>query len=168
MDESDIVLAVGKQFGIDEALVIYTSKIDIKDSILLSCQFGCPFYGKVWSCPPNSVDIDITRKLMMEYKKALLIIGENGKMDLAKFRKAMLEMETTLRLNNFYKAIALSMGPCDLCETCTLPKACKYPTKKRPSSEGVGIDIISTVRKFKKNMAFLDRKFYSIGIILLE
>lgn len=170
MTELEIVLEVGKKYNVDEALVIYTSKIDVRDWVNLKCAFGCEHYSKNWSCPPNSISPEQTRNLLREYTKAVLVIGDNGAMDLKKFRQAMLDMEDKLVLNGFPKSIALSMGPCDICEKCTLPdgKLCRYPLKRRPSVEGMGIDVLSTVKKFKKNLEFLGKRFFSVGIILLE
>jgi len=172
MDETDIVLTAGKKFGVDEALLIYTSKVDIKQQMLLQCQFTCKYYGKYYTCPPRLNTVDKTRELLKEYKKAILVIGDQGRMELRKFKRAMLAIETTLKLNNYEKAMALSMGPCNLCDTCTVEKGkpCIYPEKKRPSVEGLGIDMISTVKKFKKNLApeLKGRAFPSFGLILLE
>jgi len=172
MDESDIVLTAGKKFGIDEALVIYTSKIDILQKMLLQCQFNCKHYGKYYTCPPHTTPIEQTRELLKEYKKAVLVIGEQGKMDLKKFHQAMAAIEATLKLNNYDKAIALSMGPCSLCDTCTVLKGkpCIYPEKKRPSVEGMGIDLVSTMKKYKKNIVLEVKgvKFPSFGLVLLE
>ena len=170
MSELDIAMSTGKKFGIDEALVIYTSKVDIRDWVNIQCRFGCPHYNKNWSCPPQSVNVEQTRNLLREYTKAVLVIGDNGEMDLRKFRKGMLEIEKALRLNNYHKALALTMGPCDLCAQCALLNGanCVYPEDKRPTIEGTGIDIIGTVKKFKKNINLFHKRFFSIGLVLLE
>ncbi|MBW2986657.1 DUF2284 domain-containing protein, partial [Candidatus Woesearchaeota archaeon] len=73
------------------------------------------------------------------YKRAVLIIG-NKKTD---FHKAILEMEHQLIQEGYFKAIALINGPCALC---------KKSDEARPSLEALGIDILTTVRKFKKNI----------------
>lgn len=170
MSELDIVLATGRKFGIDEALVIYTSKVDIRDWVNVHCRFGCSYFGKNWSCPPESVSVEQARNLLREYTKAVLVIGDNGEMDLRKFRKGMLEIEKALRLNNYHKAMAMVMGPCDLCPECAILKGgqCIFPEDKRPSIEGTGMDIIGTVKKFKKNITLFHKKFFSIGLVLLE
>lgn len=170
MSELDIVLSAGKKFGIDEALVIYTSKVDLRDWVNVQCRFGCKFFGNNWSCPPQSIPVEQTRNLLREYTKAVLIIGDNGEMDLRKFRKGMLEIERALKLNNYHKALAMSMGPCDICDKCTILKGepCAYPEEKRPSIEGTGIDIIGTVKKFKKNINPIHKRFFSFGLVLLE
>lgn len=171
MDESDIVLTAGKKFGVDEALVIYTSKIDVKESVPIYCQYGCEHFQKYWTCPPASIPIEKTRELLREFKRAILVIGEQGKMELKKFKEAMWEIEKTLKLNNFKKAMGLTMGPCNWCEKCTYPKKpCIHPEKHRPSLEGMGIDVAGTAKKYKKNIEqeIGNIRFPSIGIVLLD
>jgi len=172
MTELDIVFATGKSYGIDEALSIYTSKVDLKHSIMMKCKFGCEHYSKNWSCPPQQMDVETTKHVLMEYKKAILVIGEEGKMDLKKFREAILDIENKLQLNGFPRSFAIVNGPCKLCTECTVLKGkpCRYPDKLRPSVAGIGIDIISTLRKFKRNcdVTMKGIRFPSIALILLE
>ena len=40
----------------------------------------------------------------------------------------------------------MGAGPCDLCDTCAQGKECPTPEKARPSMEGCGIDVFTTVR----------------------
>ncbi|HLC85444.1 MAG TPA: DUF2284 domain-containing protein [Candidatus Nanoarchaeia archaeon] len=172
MTELDIVFATGKPYGIDEALSIYTSKVDIRHSLPVRCQFGCEHFGQNWSCPPRSIDFEKTKALLLEYKRAILVIGKEGKMDLKTFREAMVDIEQKLILNDFPKAFALVNGPCLLCDVCTVKegKPCRFPDKLRPSLEGTGIDIVSTARKFKRNIdqPIKGIRFPSLGLILLE
>jgi len=130
----DIVLKVGYKHGIDEALSIYTSKIYVNHWVGLKYQ-----YANKNSCQ-HSMHPDHTLRLLKEYKRAVLIIG-NKKSD---FQKAVLEMEQQLIQEGYFKAIALMNTPCALCKKSTEP---------RPSLEAMGIDILTTVRKFKKNVA---------------
>ncbi|MBI4449020.1 DUF2284 domain-containing protein [Candidatus Woesearchaeota archaeon] len=169
MTELDITLAAGRSYGIDEALVIYTSKIDVKDWVYQKAVYS-DYFGKNWSYPPHGIVPSDMRNLMREYTKAILIIGKNGEMPLKEFRTAMIDIESKLNLNGFPKALALSMGPCDLCKQCTLQKGepCVIPDKRRPSVEATGIDILGLVRKFKKNFETGGKKFASVGLILLE
>ncbi|MBW2994458.1 DUF2284 domain-containing protein [Candidatus Woesearchaeota archaeon] len=129
----DIVLKVGYKHGIDEALSIYTSKIYVNHWVGLKYQ-----YANKNSCK-HSMHPDQTLRLLKEYKRAVLIIG-NKKTD---FHKAILEMEHQLIQEGYFKAIALINGPCALC---------KKSDEARPSLEALGIDILTTVRKFKKNI----------------
>ena len=129
----DIVLKVGYKYGIDEALSIYTSKIYVNHWVGLKYR-----YSTKDSCK-HALNADQTYKLLKEYKRAVLIVG-NKKDD---FNKAVLEMENQLVQEGYYKALALINGPCSLC---------KKENPARPSLESLGIDILATVRKFKKNV----------------
>jgi len=171
MDVLDIVLNIGKKHGIDEALIIYTTKVEIKDWLLLKCKFGCRHFGKNHACPPYSVSSEEMKNLLREYKRAVLVIGkDNGKQDPKEFKKAMLDIETSLMLNNFNKVIAMTTGPCISCEECLHTDHCPFPEQKRPALEGMGIDIVSTVKKFKRNIDFQVQQnpFPSFGLILLD
>lgn len=169
MTELDITLAAGKPYGVDEALVIYTSKVDVKDWVYQKAVYS-EHFGKNWSYPPHSIVPNDMRNLMREYTRAILIIGQNGQMTLKDFRQAMLDIESKLTLNGFPKALALVMGPCDLCKHCTLQQGdpCDIPDKRRPSLEATGVDIIGLVKKFKKNFETEGKRFVSAGLILLE
>jgi len=170
MDELDIVLNAGKKHGVDEALIIYTSKIDVKDSIRFKTNFGEKHDALNWVEEGYDLKPEQMRNMLREYTKAVLVIGKDGKMALDKFWKAMQDIEHALVINNFYKAIALVSGPCVGCSECTVKGTgkCAVPDKRRPSLEGVGIDILSTAKRFKKNIEWGSRGFYSVGLVLLE
>ena len=169
-----IALSTGKKYGINEAMVIYTAKIDVRDYVALKCKFGCTRYGKSYSCPPHTPTPEETRKILSEYKKAVLIGGEvkGGFAGQKKISDGMLAIERTLFLKGYYKSFALTPGSCTTCEKCNCheDKPCRFPEKCRPTIEGMGIDIFSTLKKFKKNLDIIkDRtKFICYGLILLE
>ena len=132
-NELDIVLRVGQKYGIDEALSIYTSKIYFNYWVGLKYR-----YANQDSCK-HTMSPDQTYRLLKEYRRAVLVIG-NKKED---FNKAILEMEKELIQEGHYKSIALINGPCALC---------KNEKTARPALESLGIDILATIRKFKKNV----------------
>jgi len=172
--EEQIALSTGKKYGINEAIVIYTSKIDVKDYVLLKCKFGCTRYGKSYNCPPNTPTPDQTRRILTDYKKALIVGGEvkGGFIGQKRISEGIIAIERALFLNGYYKTFGLTPGSCVICENCGLGdnKPCKYPEKCRPSMESMGIDVFSTLKKFKKNLDVIkDRtKFICYGLILLE
>lgn len=136
--EMEIVLAVGKGFGIDEALSIYTSKIYVNDWVSMKYK-----YNNSGSCS-HMISPEQTKKLLGEYSKAVLVIGKKTE----DFKIAVLAMEKELYKKGYYKALALTNGQCDFCSSNGKNSA----TAKRPSFEPMGIDILATVRKFKKNV----------------
>jgi predicted metal-binding protein len=172
ISESDLAVSLGKKFGISEAMVIYTTKIDVKDYVLAKCKFGCTRYGTNWCCPPNTHTPEQTRQLLKDYSKAILLIGESkGIENHNEFRKGLLEIEKAMMQRGYYKALALPIGGCTTCERCAYldGKNCIHPEDKRPSVEGMGIDILSTVKRFKKNVDNVDKdKDKRYGLILLD
>ena len=162
MTEMDIVQATGKSYGIDEALSIYTAKVDVKHSIILRARYNGS--KAQWGQDPYHT-IEHTKAVLMEYKKAILVIGNQGKMDKKTFYKGILDIEKNLRLNDYPKAFTV------LCES---GESVEYntgkSTKVRPTLESMGIDILSTIRKVDRN---IDQKVKGInypafGLILLE
>ena len=175
MDKPEqIALAEGKKYGINEAMVIYTSKIDVKDYVFLKCKYGCTKYGKSHNCPPNTPSPEESRKILSEFKKAILVGGEvkGGFQGQVKMTEGILAVERALFLNGYYKAFGLTPGSCMMCDNCSVvnQEPCKYPEKCRPSMESMSIDVFSTLKKFKKNLDVIkDRtKFICYGLILLE
>lgn len=171
--EIEIVLRVGKKYGIDEAMITYTSKVEVKDWVLLKCKYGCGKYGKSYSCPPNSIPTDEMRKILREYKRAVFIAAKTKNLEgQKKFRKALLEMEKALFLKNYYKAFALVPCACDKCEVCGTIEGRPCVSKdNRPCIEGTGIDVFALAKKHKKNIqtiADMKKAFESYGIILLD
>lgn len=172
--EVAIVLKVGEKYKIDEAMVIYTSKIEVKDWVTLKCKYGCEKYGQSYSCPPNSIPTDTMRKVLKEYKRAILIASTTKNLeDQGRMRTALIEMEKALFLKNYYKAFALVPGCCDNCNDCSAKeeKSCTHSKDKRPCIEGTGIDVFNLVSKYKKAIHPISNKnqsFESYGIILLD
>lgn len=172
--ETDVVLEIGKKHGIDEAMIIYTSKVEVKDWVLLKCKYGCKSYGKSYCCPPHSIPPADMRNILREYKRAVLVVGKaKNEEERAKVRKALTEMEKELCLRNYYKAFALVPGCCEKCDTCNAVKGnpCRDPKNKRPCIDGTGIDVFALVRKYKKNLQTaedMNKAPESYGLILLD
>lgn len=171
--EIAIVLDVGKKYGIDEAILTYTSKVEVKNWVLMKCKYGCGNYGKSHSCPPNSIPPEEMRHIMREYKRAIFVVAKTKDLtEQQKFRKALVEMERALFLKNYYKAFALVPCACDNCDSCKAPegKACVCKDN-RPCMEGTGIDVFSLAKKHKKNIQTVKQmkdSFESYGLILLD
>jgi len=135
--ELSIVLKTGADYGIDEALPIYTSKIDVKDWIGLKYT-----YDNADGCN-HLIGPEKTRSILREYKRALLVIGKSQE----RFKEAILAIEKELKASGFYKAFSLINGPCEFCSGIDL----NPEISRRPSLDLMGIDILATVRRFKKN-----------------
>jgi predicted metal-binding protein len=130
------------ELGAKEAKIISPSDVVTGLWVRWKCQFGCGGYGSSWICPPRSPRPEETRRLLDEYKRAILIEG-----GLTNTKKIAARMEREIFLAGFYKAFALGSGPCRLCPSCSLDEGCRHPQEARPSMEACGIDVFATARK---------------------
>jgi len=127
--------------GASRAKIIWTKTIAIGTWGKLQCQFGCSHYGKLHTCPPNTPSSDETSEILADYQRALLIYAGPE----CNMREMVTGLEETFKTKNYYRAFGLTSRPCDLCQECTIDTFCKYPEKARPTLQGCGIDVQSTV-----------------------
>ncbi len=129
--------------------------IRIEDWIRLKCQYGCPNYGRRFTCPPYSPEPPAMRAIMDSYGTAFLLrfdaparpqeaemaVQKDG-MELA--IDAFLRLERFAFLNGFPKAFVFGLNYCPGCHVCAVEEgvgACKRPQLARPSLESCGIDV---------------------------
>ena len=134
-DEVTVVLNIGKKYGIDEAIDIYPSKVDVKNWVSAKCKYCCP--NSRPACWQTAIPPEELKRILDEYRRAVMVIGKGT----GNFRDAILEMETELYKKGFYKAFALING---------VPETTEQG-KQRPTISGSGIDLLSLIRRFKKN-----------------
>jgi len=106
------------------------------------CQFGCGGFGSSLVCPPRTPTPAETRKMLDEYRSAVLFESP-----FREVKKIAAALEREFFLMGHYKALGLGSGPCHLCETCAFEKGCRHPREARPSMEACGIDVYATARK---------------------
>lgn len=58
--------------GAVEAKIIPANKIVVENRVILKCRVGCDTYGKRLMCPPYAPTVDEFRKMLREYRYALL------------------------------------------------------------------------------------------------
>lgn len=133
------------------------SAFDIKvdDWIRLKCQYGCPNYGRRFTCPPYSPEPSVMRAMLEGYSTAFLLsfdasaspgdaeihVGIDG-MDRAV--DAFLRLERFAFLNRYPKAFVFGINHCPGCHVCSVEEgigACKKPQMARPSLESCGINV---------------------------
>jgi len=131
------------------------------------CAYGCPEYGKRWSCPPNSMDQAGFAELLAGYSRALLVAGQPP---LKEFQHHLLELEKEAFLSGCKKALVFSGGPCCWCETCP-PERCSHPEKRRPSLESCGCDVFALAQRCGIPVAPLrqsDDFVQYVGLLLVD
>jgi predicted metal-binding protein/predicted O-methyltransferase YrrM len=137
------VAATVRGMGFTAVSLITTDAIHVADWTELRCGFGCERYGQR-RCPPNIPSPEQTRRLLVDYKYALLLEGAPPTKN---FQLEVVKAEREAFLAGFYKALAFWAGPCTLCEECPSEGKCLNPRDSRPSMEGVGIDVFETVKR---------------------
>lgn len=61
------------ELGASAAKVIPANEIVVENRVVLKCRVGCKHYGKTLMCPPHSPSVDEFRKVLSEYKYALVL-----------------------------------------------------------------------------------------------
>jgi len=145
------------QIGAAEAKLIDTKYIVTGNWVRIKCQYGCDCYGRRLTCPPFSPTPEYTKKMIGQYKKALILTyyakpGEE-RAKRRKMHKAVAELEREIFLDGYYKAFSMVAGPCRFCVPCDVNNPCKFPELARPAMEACGIDVYKTARNVGIKMA---------------
>lgn len=59
--------------GAADAKIIPIDQVVVEDRVRLKCLVGCPYYGKGLRCPPFTPTVDEFRKMLLDYKFAMVI-----------------------------------------------------------------------------------------------
>jgi predicted metal-binding protein len=134
--------------GADVAKVIPARYVVTAEWVRLKCQFGCSGYNKRLCCPPYSPTPETTRKMLREYRWALIFAyaGDEGRKERKRTHRSLAGMERAAFLDGHYKAFGFGSGPCRFCPKCDTTKRCRFPELVRPSMESSGIDVYATCR----------------------
>lgn len=140
----DRLLRMACQLGAQEAKIISPQHVFTAEWVRRKCQYGCDGYGDLLTCPPRSPPPQETRRMLDEYKTAILIHGPTKKW--TDMNRIVSTLEREAFLSGYYKAFGMGAGPCSLCDQCDVQKSCKHPEEARPSMEACGIDVYKTAR----------------------
>ena len=134
---------------------IHPSTVVTAPWVRLKCRFGCPGYGKRYSCPPDTPTPEQTQAVLNSYGSAILFHQDGAtfpeqerKKAAVKFLDMLIDLEGVMFKDGYYKALVFLAGPCHLCKECAKRKAepCLHLDKSRPSMEACGIDVYQTAR----------------------
>ena len=139
--------------GATDTKQIHPSSVVTAPWVPLKCQFGCPYYGKNYCCPPDTPTPERMRAVLDSYRRAILFHIEAPKRpDRGKrfrdFFDMLVTLEGELFKDGFYSALLLVAGPCRICNVCGKAEGrpCSFMERARPSMESCGIDVYQTVR----------------------
>lgn len=131
-----------RELGAADARLIGPKDVVCAEWVRLKCQYGCGAYASSRNCPPYSPTPERTRKILDEFKTAILVHGDKT----ADIRQIVVALEREVFLAGYYKAFAYACGPCHLCKKCNLEGACRHEDQARPAMEACGIDVFATAR----------------------
>jgi hypothetical protein len=106
----EFLLKKALELGVEKAKVIDTGSIVVEEWVRWKCRYGCPLYGKDAYHPPCAPDSEATRRMLSEYRWAILMNGAKGR----PLTEAAVRLEGIAYRMGFYKAFsmtALSSGP---------------------------------------------------------
>jgi len=73
LDEFNFLEKLALKLGAIETKVVPISDIVVENRVVLKCRVGCPSYGNKLNCPPFVPSVDEFRKMLKEYRYALLV-----------------------------------------------------------------------------------------------
>lgn len=71
--EFAFLIGTARRLGATDAKVIPVSRVVVENRVPLKCKTGCPTYGTRLMCPPHVPAPDEFRKILSEYRYALLV-----------------------------------------------------------------------------------------------
>ncbi len=142
------------QHGFADFKWIHPKDIIVSQWVRFRCMYGCSSYGKCGTCPPHTPPVDECRKMISEYKEAVVFhiqkAVENPEDRKPWSRKVILKLlalEREVFLSGYHKTFIITFDNCGLCEVCSGSRIdCKNPKMVRPGADSLGIDVYSTVR----------------------
>lgn len=122
---------------------------------LLKCMFGCPEWGKNYTCPSASnVTMEQYKEMFSRYKWGLIVHTHD--------RHLSQQVSYALEVKAFHEGyyFAFSLSDCNLCEECGAATGvpCRHRSMARPAFHSVGIDVFATVKKFSLPLYALDNE----------
>jgi len=140
-----------KNIGADNAAVIDVADIPFEVSLLDLCKMNtCGNYGKSWTCPPLSGEIEGLIEQAKQYKKMLVFqavykledsFDIEGMFEANENFRALTEVVADICDDEFSEFTILSAGGCKICETCAAVtnELCRAPERAYVPLEGYGI-----------------------------
>ena len=154
-------------------------EVVVAEWVRMKCRFGCREYGRNAACPPHAPSVEECARFFREYGRMAVFHfaktvdrPEDRHAWTRKLNLELLKLEQELFLAGFVKAFLLFFDSCGICLECAAGRtACKEPKLARPTPEGLGVDVFTTVRKVGYPIDVLpdyDREMNRYAFLLVE
>jgi len=152
------------ELGAADAEIVTADKVVIDERVRAKCRYPrCRHYGTNAHCPPYSMDLDETRKLVERFHYALFfrlivptaVVADKRSAEEDKQMRGFLEARSNIILqieseafhDGYYLAVGFGGGACKVfycpdqdCQALKPGQSCRAPYKARSSMESVGMD----------------------------
>ncbi len=116
------------------------SRLPVRAWVRFQCRFGCPDHGRWLTCPPHVPSLELTARVLAEYRTGLWVAAD----DHPGVNRILRDLRGAAFEAGAWKALALGAGHCDLCPECRL-EACRHPAGAFPSMEACGIAVLEAL-----------------------
>jgi predicted metal-binding protein len=102
-DKMEYLLQRALELGAEKAKIIDPETVVVAEWVRWKCQYGCPLFEKDPFHPPQAPDAASMKKVLQEYRTAILLNGPEGK----SLSEAAIRLEGEAYHQGYYKAFAL-------------------------------------------------------------
>lgn len=134
-----------RRLGAPDAVAFSIEDIVFDSRSFLKCRFGCPQWGKHYTCPSGTgISMEQYREMFGRYQWGLIVRTH----DPLSAQKITHALEAMAFCQGYYWAMSLS--DCHLCDPCgaAVNTPCPHPELARPGFHSIGVDVFATVKKF--------------------
>ncbi|MEW6244257.1 MAG: DUF2284 domain-containing protein [Bacillota bacterium] len=142
------------------ARVMPASQVVVDARVRLKCLVPrCDSYGHNLMCPPHLPGVDEFTECLERYDFAVIIQVSGDSARYAELARRLHEVvgrvEKQAMEMGYHLSAGFIGGACRLCDECVGPGArCRHPFLARPSMEGMGVNVSSTVAKVGYEVKF--------------
>ena len=131
-----------RRMGALDAVIVSPQKVFTATWVRLRCQYGCSEYGQCLTCPPHSPTPETTRKMLDEYRTAILLHASDWKSvrEVGQPWNERPSSPATTRRLPFCADPATSAGRVwPFSRRDGKAAACQHPDQARPAMEAAGV-----------------------------
>jgi predicted metal-binding protein len=145
------------ELGATDAEIISTDEIIIEERVRAKCMYPrCEVYGTSANCPPYAPELDVIRKIVNGFTRAILLkidaapdTIEKGDSAIAlKHSKIVSQIEAMAFYDGYYLALGFGGTACKAtfcsakdCSAMTKGQSCRFSFQSRVSMHGAGMDV---------------------------